>query len=317
MVLSIVTPVWNRAQTIERMILSILHQLYGEWELILVDDGSSDNIKSVIQPFTQVDSRIKTIFLADNHGPGYARNRGVEICRGEWIVFLDSDNELLPGALATISQTAALVDVNVGIILFSALEAGTGRPCGYASADVHNGMETTYEDWLKGERFWGEFLPVTRYKVWENHRFLEFTYGYEGLTWWSIAKTWQTRLYLTPVELYYTDTPKRLCSAPMSIMRAAANLRGAFYGLEKFGVDLKAIAPKKYADLLKDVGRKAVLAREWRYVWTSCTKLALECGSAYGIIFLVKYVLGKRISAAITSFRARIISGYNQVHPSS
>jgi len=90
---SIVLPVWNRENFIARAIRSIYNQTYPKWELIVVEDGSSDGTSDCIKTFT--DERITVLDLAQNEGRIVARNRGVLIAKNDWICFLDSDDEYL------------------------------------------------------------------------------------------------------------------------------------------------------------------------------------------------------------------------------
>lgn len=89
---SIVTPVFNAASTISQTIDSIIAQRFSDWELLLIDDASSDNSRLVAECFTQTDSRIKYFRLAENGGPAIARNTGIEHAKGSLIAFLDADD---------------------------------------------------------------------------------------------------------------------------------------------------------------------------------------------------------------------------------
>ncbi len=90
-VVSVVIPTWNRSRVITKAIQSVLLQKKIDWELIIVDDGSTDDTLDVIQDFIK-DNRISYIYL-DHSGVSRARNKGVEVSKGKWISFLDSDDE--------------------------------------------------------------------------------------------------------------------------------------------------------------------------------------------------------------------------------
>lgn len=94
---TVVIPVCNREKTILRAINSVLWQTYKNIELIVVDDGSTDATVEVVENCK--DDRIQVIRLAHNHGANYARNRGIEQARGEFIAFQDSDDEWLEDKL--------------------------------------------------------------------------------------------------------------------------------------------------------------------------------------------------------------------------
>lgn len=90
---SVIIPTYNRAQSLSRSIQSVLGQTYKNFELIIVDDGSEDNIEEVIRGFN--DSRIKYFRHDVNLGGSAARNTGIKNSTGEYVAFLDSDDEWL------------------------------------------------------------------------------------------------------------------------------------------------------------------------------------------------------------------------------
>lgn len=91
---SIVIPLYNKAHTIQRTLTSVLQQTFKDYEVIIVNDGSTDNGVEIIQNFTS-DARIK-IFNQRNQGVSAARNNGVAYARFEYIAFLDGDDEWFP-----------------------------------------------------------------------------------------------------------------------------------------------------------------------------------------------------------------------------
>lgn len=93
---SVIIPTYNRAKYVTKAIDSVLAQTYKDYEIILVDDGSADNTREVLEPYME---RIKYIYQ-DNAGVSAARNRGIRKAKGEWVAFLDSDDEWLPERLA-------------------------------------------------------------------------------------------------------------------------------------------------------------------------------------------------------------------------
>ncbi len=92
--ISIIIPTFNRAHSLPDSILSILNQTCSNWELIIVDDGSTDDTFSEIKEFIE-DDRIK-YFFQNNQGVSAARNFGVEMATGDYLIFLDSDDIFSP-----------------------------------------------------------------------------------------------------------------------------------------------------------------------------------------------------------------------------
>ena len=91
MQISIVVPVHNSGLFLEETIRSVIEQTHSHWELLLVDDGSTDNSADICRSFENEDSRIK-LLTKDNGGQASARNHGVLNATYDWIAFLDSDD---------------------------------------------------------------------------------------------------------------------------------------------------------------------------------------------------------------------------------
>jgi len=93
---SVIIPTYNRREFLKKAVDSVLSQTFKNFELIIVDDGSTDDTQSLLDWYQE--SRIKYIYQK-NHGVAHARNRGLEKTRGEWVAFLDSDDWWLPRKL--------------------------------------------------------------------------------------------------------------------------------------------------------------------------------------------------------------------------
>lgn len=96
---SVIMPSYNTAQYIRESIESVLSQTYVNWELIIVDDCSTDNTDDVVAPFL-IDERIKCFKNDMNSGAAESRNRALREAKGKWIAFLDSDDLWNPEKLA-------------------------------------------------------------------------------------------------------------------------------------------------------------------------------------------------------------------------
>ena len=94
--ISVVIPLYNKEASIAQSLKSVLSQEYDDFEVVIVDDGSTDGSVGVVEAIN--DPRIRLI-KQENGGPSKARNTGVKNAKGEWILFLDADDEFLPGAL--------------------------------------------------------------------------------------------------------------------------------------------------------------------------------------------------------------------------
>lgn len=97
--ISIVIPTFNRATLIGKTLDSVLSQTYSEWECLVVDDFSTDNTKEIVENYCTKDSRFVYLLNESNKGANGARNTGIIHAKGEYISFLDSDDEWLPEML--------------------------------------------------------------------------------------------------------------------------------------------------------------------------------------------------------------------------
>lgn len=98
---SIIIPAYNCTDFIAESIRSVLAQTYTNWELIIVDDCSTDNTWSVLEKQAAIDPRIRIFRLPQNAGAGQARNKGIEEAKGRYIAFLDGDDWWYPTKLQT------------------------------------------------------------------------------------------------------------------------------------------------------------------------------------------------------------------------
>ena len=100
--ISIIIPTFNRANSIEKAIESVTHQSGQNWELIIIDDGSTDNTSLIVREYL-VDLRIKYYFQ-ENRGVSAARNLGAKYAEGGYLIFLDSDDYLEPELVEELSE---------------------------------------------------------------------------------------------------------------------------------------------------------------------------------------------------------------------
>ena len=95
---SVIMPSYNTAKYISESIQSVIDQTYTDWELLIVDDCSSDNTDKIVEPFL-ADNRVKYFHNGMNSGAALTRNKALREAKGEWIAFLDSDDLWMPNKL--------------------------------------------------------------------------------------------------------------------------------------------------------------------------------------------------------------------------
>ena len=136
MTVSIVVPVFNVADYLRRGIDSILSQSFRDFELILVDDGSTDDSGNICDEYVAKDNRIRVVHKT-NGGVSSARNAGLDLALGEWVYFPDPDDELYPDCLMTLaSGISEDVDVVMGGYEVVRLDGTHVRSESYSSQPV-------------------------------------------------------------------------------------------------------------------------------------------------------------------------------------
>ena len=140
---SVIIPTFNNAKFILQAVESVLQQTYRDYELLVIDDGSTDETRSILQPYQD---RIRYLYH-ENRGVSAARNRGLYLARGEFVALLDGDDYFLPEKLA---QQTAVFDANPGVgIVNSGFRVVSHQ--GNVLADMqwwHGLEELSLETWL-------------------------------------------------------------------------------------------------------------------------------------------------------------------------
>lgn len=175
---SIVVPVYNVEKYVGDCISSILAQTYPHFELILVDDGSTDESGNICDRYAAQDYRIKVIHQA-NGGVSRARNKGIEAATGQWICFIDSDDEVKPGWLEHHALNA-----DADMLVQGMLETYPG------GEKRHITVPDLYVKWEDYQtlhvREYDLYSPIKCFKaeiIWQNNlRFIEDMHSAEDLT---------------------------------------------------------------------------------------------------------------------------------------
>ncbi len=142
---SIITPTFNSEKYLSETIISIQNQSYTNWELLLVDDCSSDNSLKIAHQFAHQDSRISVFAFQENKGPAKARNFAIEKAKGNYLAFLDSDDIWFPNFISNNIQT--IEKHNVTFVCSSYKRANAQLEIFYSDFIVP--QKVTYKDILK------------------------------------------------------------------------------------------------------------------------------------------------------------------------
>lgn len=143
--ISVITPAYNSERFIGDTIDSVLQQTYPNWEMIIVDDCSTDNTRKIVEDYQKRDKRIKLFTLEENSGSAVARNKAMELAAGRYIAFLDSDDRWLPEKLE--KQFAFMKEKEIGFSFTTyvrILEDGTRT-----NAVSNTPVSVNYDDLMK------------------------------------------------------------------------------------------------------------------------------------------------------------------------
>ena len=244
---SIITPTYNRSSTIERSIKSILNQTHKNFEMIIIDDGSSDDTAIVVKKYLN-DSRIKYIGPNKNSGVNIARNIGFDNISPDvdWITFLDSDDEFKSDALANMKIT---IDKNSHYNYFRfAVIYDNGEEACYSKS---NNIVLGYQETLKQEIVTGEWVCTIKKDIVDNgFRFNTNVKAFEALSWFDLSKKENCFYSLDIVRIYMRDVD--------GITRGATRSKDYYYNminghnlyLKYFGIDLKKYNKNRYMEIL-------------------------------------------------------------------
>lgn len=174
---SVVIPVYNAETYLGECLDSVLGQTYERYEVVCIDDGSTDSSPQLLAQATEQDDRIHVISKA-NGGPSHARNVGIEAARGEYVVFLDSDDKLEPNALARLAEALASNELDVAVFGWSCFD---GSPDHWTAqqGDVRDAYYPAFEPALLFRERTQPFLRLTARRpllIEKNIRFDESLY---------------------------------------------------------------------------------------------------------------------------------------------
>jgi glycosyltransferase involved in cell wall biosynthesis len=198
---SIIIPTYNRAKSLGAAIQSILDQTYQDFEVIIVDDCSSDNTEAVVRGFQ--DQRISYVRHSENRGSGCARNTGIKRAKGHFIAFQDSDDIWLPSKLMKQIEAMSKASNEVGVVYtgYIRIESGVEKYNPPSCVDEKQG--NIYGQLLKGN-FVGTAMVLVRKDCFEEVGLFDeeiYNYGEDWELWLRVAKRYLFILIDEPLVL--------------------------------------------------------------------------------------------------------------------
>ena len=227
---SIVVPVYNAARFMDDTIQTVLNQTYQNWELLLVDDCSSDDSVQIIKMYQKRDERIKLFKLSENSGAAIARNTGIDKAKGRYLAFLDADDLWVNTKLEL--QVAFMQERNAAFS-FTGYEFAdeNGKPNG---KKVHVPETITYKQALKNTTIWTSTVMLDAQKLEKDTmRMPLIKRGQDTATWWKILKTIDNANGLNEIFSYYRRTEESLSANKLIAIKRTWSL---YRDIENMGV---------------------------------------------------------------------------------
>jgi teichuronic acid biosynthesis glycosyltransferase TuaG len=183
--ISIIVPVYNAESFIDRTIAFVQAQTYENWELILVDDCSSDNSVDIIKDKSQKDNRIKLVLQEENSGAAKSRNRGLKKAQGRYICFLDADDIWDRDKL--LEELEFIKQKKVGFV-FTSYEFADEEGRGLGKV-VHVPDMLNYRQALKNTTIFTSTVMIDRKIIPNGDIYMPTIASEDTATWWNILRS--------------------------------------------------------------------------------------------------------------------------------
>jgi glycosyltransferase involved in cell wall biosynthesis len=279
---SIIIPTYNREHVLGRAVQSVLAQTYQDFELIIVDDGSTDNTEKLVKSFTS--EKIRYIQHRENKGVAAARNTGIRSAKGDYIAFQDSDDEWLPEKLEKQMRAFATAPPEVGIVYTGFLMITTKKREYKPSAAVTPKDGDIFRSLLRGEYLASPQASVVKRECFERVGMFDehFPPMEDRELFLRFSKHYQFKYINEPLLLYYPQPDS-----------ASRNIRAIIRAY-------KLILETYFEDIKQD---KRLLARHYlRLGHFLCSSGELSQGRDYLIRSIKMYPLDiKAIGAFLVS----------------
>lgn len=206
--ISVIVPIYNCANYLDNCLKSIVNQTYKNLEIILVNDGSTDESLKICYDFQSKDERIK-IVNQPNKGTSAAKNKGIDIASGKYISFIDADDWLADTtALQTLFNMLKDTNSDVSVANFAKFDENTQSFKIHIFTDKHPVKILSPHDWFKneyankddiGQCFYTPWGKLFKLSLFRNIRFPKSMVNEDDLTLW--------KLYLLANQISYSNNP--------------------------------------------------------------------------------------------------------------
>ena len=214
--ISVIVPVYNVADYLDQCVQSIVDQSYTNLEILLIDDGSTDECPQKCDAWAESDARIKVIHK-ENGGVSEARNVGLDLCSGEYIAFVDSDDWIHPEMLQR--MLISLEQVHADICSCSIASCYSDRQIcwgekKYRVSDAEGALELFLSETSFPVCVWNK---IYKRALWQDIRFpIKLTCGEDAVSCCSVVGSAERIVHLTDVLYYYRVRPESAMTAAFS-----------------------------------------------------------------------------------------------------
>ena len=259
---SVIVPTYNRAALVGRTLDSVLSQDDGGFEIVVVDSASTDETRDVVRAYAGRDPRVRLICEEARRGVCPARNLGIDNAAGEWIVPLDSDDELPPGSLAMFRRDIAADPSADQHRYLCRWDDGSITPAPPFGDEVWD-----YEGYLRffdraAAGLGSETMSCVRASTFAHVRYPD-NRAYETLYHLDFAQRYRTHTHPVVARLYHTDAGDQnsLVPNPRHWLRVAPDAATSLNEvIDRHGQALRRSAPRAYADILRIAAKFNFLA---------------------------------------------------------
>lgn len=258
---SVVIPIYNRADFLTACIDSVLAQTLRDYEIILVDDGSTDQSSMIANRYVQ--DNVRFVQHLANQGVCSARATGTHAAEGNWLLFLDTDWTLKPNCLQAMAHLAKQAPANTGVLGLSCLDEHDNRipdpqpPLGLVTY-------TDYLQWLNPP-MQSDYLYAIHKRVfndvsWPTDRRLEAQFHLKVAAKWDMYFSSNIGAIVSYSAPNRYSTNKAVDQAARRLQMAKDQFASRHEILSEFGADIRLHAPKWYIALLRGAGLSAFLS---------------------------------------------------------
>jgi len=316
---SITIPTYNRAHMLGRAIGSCLRQDFTSYEIIVVDDGSTDNTMDRLKEYV-VDERVVVLRHEQNRGVCPARNTGIARSKGEWLVMVDSDYEVMPGALVALAERTAASPADVGNVASSCLwDTGIVTPL-----PTVPGQPLCFEEYLAwlDTTVIAEYFNCFRRQVFETVLYPAGR-AYELSFHLNVARRWRIDISREPAIIYHTDANDRITDSPPDLairrllMDARDGMADAETMLQEHGSALRSWAPGLYRSRVGATAVYCFLAGQRSKGIRYCVQALRNRSAGFRIlpILAIGLISPRALAWTKTRFRRRAEDIASSYHP--